>query len=554
MHSAVRFWQTDMQTNELKQELRKKLRARRNAIPAEQARTWSAAIVERIAASTAFQNADLLLLYAPIGSELDLLPLIPLAKARGIEVAFPVSHPDTCTLTFRILEDGAALVNGAYGIAEPDVNAREAIPTERTLCILPGLAFTPSGARIGYGKGYYDRFLQTFAGITAGAVYEKMLCKELPTEPHDLPVSLLFTERGMIRCHTRRAPQAPKNETALTAVGEKLRTWRSAHLPHRAKHEEQEKPSAALPKARAMHLPPALVLVTFLLLLLSRWIDTAFLNRDNEAVGVILLQILVFVIPAVGYSALRGEKFSSRIRIAPFRLEHLWFCACALAVMVFGSLLTSILTGGMESLTGGFVLYNTFTAQADGSLADIAALILSYAIVPAFCEELVFRAYLCAEYEHLGVGIAVTVSALFFAMLHFSFPLFLTYLFLGAVLGIVLYVTRSFFATLALHILYNLFCLFGQPYLTAFYLNAGSNDIFIFCIVTLCLLFAAFAAGEARKIYHLYARRNLSSDYTVPRPLKSYPKAFFRAVASPLSIICLIVWIVMSVINMNLYS
>ena len=538
-----------MQSNEMKKEIRKKLRERRDAIPAEQARVWNAAIVERIAVSKAFQNADLVLLYAPIGSEIDLLPLIPLAWERGIEVAFPVCDTEACTLSFRILERGAELERGAYGIMTPPTDARVATLTERTLCILPGLAFTPKGERIGYGKGYYDRFLADFAGTSVGAVYECMLCKRLPTEAHDLPVSTVFTERGEIRCHIPERKIEEMHSTSQALV-ERIRTWGRTRMLRR-------KPSAGAEEAntrpvRALHLPIALVLCVFLLLVVARVVDTVFLTRDSELLGVILLQILVFVVPAVGYSALRGERFFERIRISMPRVEHLWFCACALAVMIFGSLTTSILTGGMESLTGGFVLYNTFTAQTDGSFFGIAALVLSYAIVPAFCEELVFRAYLCAECEHLGVGVAVVVSAVLFAMLHFSFPLFLTYFFLGAILAIVLYVTRSFFAVLALHVLYNLFCLFGQPYLTAFYLTAGSNDIFIFCVVVLFLLFAAFAAGEARKIYHVYARKNLSSAYTEPRTLRSYPKTLLRAVATPFALACVAVWILMSLSSLHI--
>jgi hypothetical protein len=64
------------------------------------------------------------------------------------------------------------------------------------------------------------------------------------------------------------------------------------------------------------------------------------------------------------------------------------------------------------------------------------------------------------------------------------------------------------------------------------------------------LLFAAFSAGEARKIYHLYARANLSSAYTTETPLKRTPQILFRALASPMTAACIVIWIVMSVINL----
>lgn len=505
--------------------------------------------MERIASSKAFLDADLLLLYAPIGSELNLLPLVRIARERGIDVAFPITNPDTCTLDFRILTPDARLCEGTYGIPEPPKDAPNITPTSRTLCVLPGLSFAPNGARIGYGKGYYDRFLADFPGIAIGAVYEALLSSSLPTDAHDLPVSLVFTERGMIDC-SRQSP--PKNETKSTPVLQKaknlLLSWYSRIRPE-AQSVAVIGSEASAP-VKPLHFPPILVLCTYVLLILAQLIDTAWLNRENETVGAILLQLLVFVVPAILYSSLQGERFPSRIRLTLPRPRHLWLCVCVLIVMITGSLLTCILTGGIASLTGGFVLYNTFTAQANGNFMELVLLVITYAVVPAFCEELIFRAFLCAEYEKLGVGVSIAVSALFFAMLHFTFPMFLTYLFLGAILAAALYATRSFFAVLLLHILYNVFCLFGQPYLSAFYVTAGSNDIFLFCIITLFLLFSAFAAGEARKIYHLYARANLSSDYTVSRPLKFLPKAFFRALFTPATAICIVVWVVMSIINL----
>jgi hypothetical protein len=135
-------------------------------------------------------------------------------------------------------------------------------------------------------------------------------------------------------------------------------------------------------------------------------------------------------------------------------------------------------------------------------------------------------------------------------MLHFSFPLFLNYLVLGILLAFVMYATRSVLAPMLLHFLYNVFCLFGQPYLSAFYVNAGSNEIFLFCLITLLLLFSAFATGEARKIYHLYARANLSSDYTSSVSLSEYPKRIFNAMKTPAVIPVFLLWLIMAIIDL----
>ena len=217
--------------------------------------------------------------------------------------------------------------------------------------------------------------------------------------------------------------------------------------------------------------------------------------------------------------------------------------------MITAGLLISILTGGIQSLEGNFTLYNTFVARTNGSVWEVLYVILAYAVLPALCEEPVYRAVLCAEYESAGVGVAVTVSSLFFAMLHFSLPLFPHYFVLGLILALVMYATRSTLAAILLHLLYNLFCLFGQPYLSAFYVNAGSGEIFIFCLITLMLLFAAFGAGEARKIYYLYSRANLSSAYTHPVPLHDYPKRILRVLSTPAVIPAFLIWLVMLILS-----
>ena len=131
-----------------------------------------------------------------------------------------------------------------------------------------------------------------------------------------------------------------------------------------------------------------------------------------------------------------------------------------------------------------------------------------------------------------------------------ALSLFPAYLFLGILLAGAMYVTRSFLAAVLLHLVYNLFCLFGQPYLSAFYVNAGSNDIFLFCLVVLFLLFGAFVTGEARKIYHRYARANLDSSHTPAVPLREQPRVLARALLSPAVAVCAVVWLIVAILHL----
>ncbi len=547
---------------EKKKRLRELLKQKRASLDPDQKKEWDRAIVEKIAASGQFRRASKVLLYAPTRGEIDLLPLIRLLRREGKPVAFPRCDVESNTMQFYELRPDAKLVRGAYGIPEPPQDAPLCEPDADTLCILPGLSFSLEGERLGYGKGYYDRFLADFPGVTAGAIYQSLLVKRLPSEAHDRTVQFLFTERGVIRLqHEERVGTAPQDAETRETDREnapKASFWKRLRqgLFSRVSPATSvavigdEKQENVAPKAHALHAPPILVAVTFVLLLLSRLVDTELTDRKSAYLAVILLQLLIFFVPAAIYIARKGKGFLKTLRIRPPHLKHLWFTFCMLAVMISGGLLCEILTGGISSLTGSFRLYDTFVARTDGSVAETVCMILAYCVLPAFCEELIWRGLLCAEYEGFGVGVSLAVSAVFFAMLHFSFPLFLAYLLLGLLLAGAMYATRSFFTAFLLHLCYNLFCLFGQPYLSAFYVTAGSNEIFIFCLVVILLLFGAFAVGEARKIYHVHAIRNRDSSYTASLPLRRLPRQLWQAIASPAVAVCAVIWLAVSIVNL----
>ncbi|MDY3864478.1 MAG: 5-formyltetrahydrofolate cyclo-ligase [Eubacteriales bacterium] len=561
-----------------KDRLREACRRARERLTPEERTESDRAICDAIAASPEFRRAKKVFLYVPIAGEVDLIPLAKVCRKEKKLLAFPVTDPVTDALTFRVFRRGDRLTPGAYGIPEPPQDAPVCSADRRTLCILPGLCFDRDGNRLGQGKGCFDRFLAAFPGTAMGVVRHELLFDAIPHEAHDIPVPVVITEKETVRVAGKRAEQEipaalHSVRRAGARVGRKVRdisdrTGLSALAAKGAKKTRDtaadiwrrffrrgetppEKPREAAPEPKtgraaiAKPFPPILVAVTFLLVRLSRVAQDNLSRRGSEYIGVILLQVLIFLIPAVVYIRLRDDRFPERIRLKKLRPRHLWFLFCILVMMVSGSLLCSILTGGISSLTGNFTLYNTFPARSGGSAWETVYLVLAFGVLPAFCEELVYRSILCAEYDAVGTGTAIFASTLFFAMLHFSFRLFPVYLLLGFLLAGAMYATRSVLAPMLLHLIYNLFCLFGQPYLSAFYVNAGSGELFIFCLMVLLLLFSAFAAGEARKIFHRYARRDDSKLDRIP-PLKETARRTLLALATPATALCLLMWIVFS--------
>ena len=162
-------------------------------------KTYSDTLCRGIAALDDYKSADVLLLYFPTRSEPDLTALAHLAWRDGKQVAFPISRTESLTLDFRIVKNLDELSAGAYGIREPDESAPRANVTERTLCILPALAVDVDGYRLGYGKGYYDRFLAQFAGKSALAIHSSLVCGRLPRLTTDIPTQTIITVTGAIR-------------------------------------------------------------------------------------------------------------------------------------------------------------------------------------------------------------------------------------------------------------------------------------------------------------------------------------------------------------------
>lgn len=129
--------------------------------------------------------------YASTDIEVDTRRVIAYCLENGIPVALPVSG-DT-ELSFFYINSAAELKKGRFGIDEPPTD-RPAIADENTLCIVPALCADGEGLRLGYGKGYYDRFLSGFAGRSAIICYRGFRM-EVPAEPHDIKADLTIFDK-----------------------------------------------------------------------------------------------------------------------------------------------------------------------------------------------------------------------------------------------------------------------------------------------------------------------------------------------------------------------
>lgn len=297
--------------------------------------------------------------------------------------------------------------------------------------------------------------------------------------------------------------------------------------------------------------PTVVVFATYVLLLLTKLIDVTLINRENEYYSVVILQMMIFLLPGAVWAKFSGERYVRRLRLKLIKLNSLLLIACAAVLMISGGLLISILFGGMDSLSGNFSLYDTFISKDNGTVPAKLYLILAYAVLPAICEEFVFRGILCLEYEKGGVTRAVVLSSVFFAMLHFSIANLPVYIFAGVVLALSLYATRSLLGPVLIHLLYNLFGLFGQPYMSALYNLTGSTPFFVFLLTSLFLISALIFCGQASRLYKQYLYLGYSSDYRHPviKDTVALKDSYLNVVKSPSAIACFVVYIIAIVIS-----
>ena len=181
-----------------KSELRRTLKDRRNSIlQSGYAAVASSAITDSIKKLDAFLHSNTVLMFYPIGSEIDILPLFDAAKSLGKRIAFPCSCAGG-VLVFRYVNELCELAARTYNIPEPEISAAEVVDFSDSVCITPALAFDTDGYRIGYGGGYYDRFLANYDGTSIGVAYDDLIINDVPRDKFDLPVDIIITERRQI--------------------------------------------------------------------------------------------------------------------------------------------------------------------------------------------------------------------------------------------------------------------------------------------------------------------------------------------------------------------
>ena len=180
----------------VKNEYRNKAKEYRASLSDIEKKTLDVAIFENLCSVFEYNNAKTVLCYMSTPTEVDTKCIISSLFEKNKTVAVPRCIDDTRDMEFYVISSFEDTYKRTFGVFEPDKEKCQRLRDYRnSVCILPGLGFDKEGFRLGYGKGYYDRFLSAYKGVKIGIVYEKCLFTELMHGFFDIPADIIVTEK-----------------------------------------------------------------------------------------------------------------------------------------------------------------------------------------------------------------------------------------------------------------------------------------------------------------------------------------------------------------------
>ncbi len=184
----------------IKNELRKRAKEMRRSMSPERKCTLDRKIKNKLLNLWAVRDADEILCYVSTDIEVDTREFISELLLRGKRVAVPRCEGGNSEMNFYYINSLSELLPGSFGVLEPDPQTSTIVgKSQHSVCIVPAFMFDENGFRLGYGKGYYDRYLSRYEGSTVGVCYSENLQNELYHGKYDRAVDLVVTDRKIIR-------------------------------------------------------------------------------------------------------------------------------------------------------------------------------------------------------------------------------------------------------------------------------------------------------------------------------------------------------------------
>lgn len=182
----------------VKNKMRQEIKEQRKNLTCDERERCDSKICERLRQLWLYRESKIVFTYVSLADETDTKKFIERALEDGKRVVVPRCIKGTRNMEFCVINSLNDLEEGAFGVLEPKVECEVYTDYSNGFCIVPALAFDRKGYRLGYGKGYYDRFLADFCGKTVGICYNRFVVPEIPRGKYDKSVDLIITEKKVI--------------------------------------------------------------------------------------------------------------------------------------------------------------------------------------------------------------------------------------------------------------------------------------------------------------------------------------------------------------------
>lgn len=179
--------------------LRKRLIEKRKSLDKVEKAKWDKIISEKIIKSDCFKKAEQVLVFSSTDDEFDTRYIIERCRESYKRVFYPRCIDKDGNMSFFKVDSVGDLTFGSFGILEPKETCKKYIPQDNDLVIVPCLSADKQKNRIGYGKGYYDRFLKDFNGVSISPCYDILLEDEIPTDKYDMQINIIVTDKEVIQ-------------------------------------------------------------------------------------------------------------------------------------------------------------------------------------------------------------------------------------------------------------------------------------------------------------------------------------------------------------------
>lgn len=188
---------------EYKNQLREQAKARRRSLDKNEKAVLDNGILSNVLRMREYKKCTTLYIYVSTAIEVDTRSIINAALKDGKRVAVPRCIPETRNMTFHYIKDISDLTPGTFSVLEPSADMPIADDYKNSLMLVPAMTIDRFGYRLGYGKGYYDRYVAGYTGVTAGLCYMQDLKYKLMHGRFDRKLDYIITEKYIKRTLTK---------------------------------------------------------------------------------------------------------------------------------------------------------------------------------------------------------------------------------------------------------------------------------------------------------------------------------------------------------------